>query len=109
MAVRRIDETISVAPQIAPEEVPGLAQAGFKGIVNNRPEGEEHGQPHQLVTHRTDLHTRAGSDLRGSGNEPSSHHLSSGIVADGLVALDHEVPVQPVRRLQVSDATASAG
>ena len=45
MAVRRIDETISVAPQIAPEDVPGLAEAGFKGIVNNRPEGEEHGQP----------------------------------------------------------------
>ncbi|ATY33306.1 TIGR01244 family sulfur transferase [Sphingomonas psychrotolerans] len=43
--IRKIDETISVAPQIAPEEVAGLAAAGFTAIVNNRPEGEEFGQP----------------------------------------------------------------
>ncbi|UZK65528.1 TIGR01244 family sulfur transferase [Sphingomonas sp. M1-B02] len=45
MTLRRIDETISVAPQIAPEEVPALAAAGFKAIVNNRPEEEEYDQP----------------------------------------------------------------
>lgn len=43
--IRKVDEKISVAPQIAPEEVAGFAAAGFKAIVNNRPEGEEHGQP----------------------------------------------------------------
>lgn len=43
--IRRIDDRISVAPQIAPEDVPGIAAAGFKAIVNNRPDGEEAGQP----------------------------------------------------------------
>jgi uncharacterized protein (TIGR01244 family) len=43
--IRKIDEQISVAPQIAPDEVAALAAAGFKAIVNNRPEGEELGQP----------------------------------------------------------------
>ena len=43
--LRKIDETISVAPQIAPEDVPALAEAGFRAIVNNRPDGEEMAQP----------------------------------------------------------------
>lgn len=43
--IRKIDEEISVAPQIAPEDVAAIAAAGFRGIVNNRPEGEELSQP----------------------------------------------------------------
>jgi uncharacterized protein (TIGR01244 family) len=43
--IRTIDDSISVAPQISPEDVAALAAAGFTGIVNNRPEGEEAGQP----------------------------------------------------------------
>lgn len=43
--IRKIDDSISVAPQIRPEDVPALAAAGFKAIVNNRPDDEEHGQP----------------------------------------------------------------
>ena len=43
--IRKIDEQISVAPQIAPEDVAAFADAGFKAIVNNRPEAEELGQP----------------------------------------------------------------
>jgi uncharacterized protein (TIGR01244 family) len=43
--IRKIDDKISVAPQIAPEEIAELARAGFKGIVNNRPDGEDAGQP----------------------------------------------------------------
>lgn len=43
--LRKIDDSISVAPQIRPEDVAALAAAGFKGIVNNRPDDEEHGQP----------------------------------------------------------------
>lgn len=45
MTLRRIDDTISVAPQIAPEDVPALAAAGFVAIVNNRPDDEDAGQP----------------------------------------------------------------
>ena len=43
--IRRIDEHVSVAPQIVPEDVAGLAAAGFTAIVNNRPDGEDAGQP----------------------------------------------------------------
>uniref|UniRef100_UPI0035CB57E9 TIGR01244 family sulfur transferase n=1 Tax=uncultured Sphingomonas sp. TaxID=158754 RepID=UPI0035CB57E9 len=43
--LRTIDATISVAPQIAPEALAELAAAGFAAIVNNRPDGEDPGQP----------------------------------------------------------------
>lgn len=43
--IRKIDDSISVAPQIRPEDVAALAAAGFKGVVNNRPDDEELGQP----------------------------------------------------------------
>ena len=43
--IRKIDDKISVAPQIAPEAVADLAAQGFVAIVNNRPDGEDAGQP----------------------------------------------------------------
>jgi uncharacterized protein (TIGR01244 family) len=43
--IRRIDDRISVAPQISPGDVAGIAAAGFVAIVNNRPDGEDAGQP----------------------------------------------------------------
>lgn len=43
--LRRIDDNISVAPQIAPEDVAAIVAAGFVRVVNNRPDGEEAGQP----------------------------------------------------------------
>ena len=45
MTPRRIDDSISVAPQIAPEDMAMLAEQGFGLVINNRPEGEEAGQP----------------------------------------------------------------
>ncbi|KHA64307.1 MULTISPECIES: TIGR01244 family sulfur transferase [unclassified Sphingomonas] len=43
--IRHINESISVAPQIAVEHVADIAAAGFKTIVNNRPDDEDTGQP----------------------------------------------------------------
>lgn len=43
--IRTIDSKVSVAPQIAPEQMPDIAAAGFVAIVNNRPDDEEPGQP----------------------------------------------------------------
>ncbi|MCW6531623.1 MULTISPECIES: TIGR01244 family sulfur transferase [Sphingomonas] len=43
--IRPIDATISVAPQIAPEDIAAIKAAGFVAIVNNRPDDEEGGQP----------------------------------------------------------------
>lgn len=43
--IRRIDEHVSVAPQIAPEDMAAIKAAGFTAIVNNRPDDEQDGQP----------------------------------------------------------------
>ncbi|MDP3261726.1 MAG: TIGR01244 family sulfur transferase, partial [Tabrizicola sp.] len=45
MDIKTLDEGLSVAGQIRPEEVPGLAEAGFRTIICNRPDGEDPGQP----------------------------------------------------------------
>lgn len=45
MDLRRIDDTVSVAPQITVADVAAIKAAGFVAIVNNRPDGEEDGQP----------------------------------------------------------------
>lgn len=45
MQLRQLDSGTFVAGQIAPDDVPGLAARGIALIVNNRPDGEERGQP----------------------------------------------------------------
>jgi uncharacterized protein (TIGR01244 family) len=42
---RQIDDKTLIAGQIAPEDVPALKQLGVTMIVNNRPDGEDVGQP----------------------------------------------------------------
>jgi uncharacterized protein (TIGR01244 family) len=42
---RRVTDQLSVAPQISVEDVAEAARLGFKLIVNNRPDGEQPGQP----------------------------------------------------------------
>ena len=43
--MRRLDEHTYVAGQIRPEEMADIKAAGVSMIVNNRPDGEEPGQP----------------------------------------------------------------
>ena len=45
LSIRQVTQNVSVAPQIAPEDVHAIKAAGFTAIVNNRPDGEEPGQP----------------------------------------------------------------
>ncbi len=45
MDIRKIDEDISVAPQIALDDVAEIARLGFKTLVANRPDREDPGQP----------------------------------------------------------------
>lgn len=45
MILRKIDDGISVAPQIAPGDLGEAAEAGFTMVINNRPDEEEVGQP----------------------------------------------------------------
>jgi uncharacterized protein (TIGR01244 family) len=45
MEVRRLGDGFAVSPQVAPEDMAALAEAGFGTVINNRPDGEEPGQP----------------------------------------------------------------
>lgn len=45
METRELNENLSVAGQIAPEQVSTVAERGFKSVICNRPDGEEPGQP----------------------------------------------------------------
>ena len=42
---RTVTDDFSVSPQIAPADVATAAAQGFKLIINNRPDGEQPGQP----------------------------------------------------------------
>lgn len=42
---RTIDSSVSVYGQLRPEDVATAASLGFRTLVNNRPDGEEAGQP----------------------------------------------------------------
>ena len=42
---RRVTDDLSVAPQISVADVAEAARQGFKTVINNRPDGEEPGQP----------------------------------------------------------------
>ncbi|MEO5938590.1 MAG: TIGR01244 family sulfur transferase [Sphingomonas sp.] len=43
--IRKVDDSISVAPQIQPEDIAAIKAAGFVAVVNNRPDDEQEGQP----------------------------------------------------------------
>ena len=42
---RKLDETISVAGQVGPEDIAAAAAQGFTFVINNRPDDEQPGQP----------------------------------------------------------------
>ena len=43
--IRQLDDRVMVSGQVAPHEIAGLAEQGITVLVNNRPDGEEQGQP----------------------------------------------------------------
>jgi len=45
MDLRKITEDFSVSPQIEVADIPAVAEAGYRAILCNRPDGEEVGQP----------------------------------------------------------------
>ncbi len=42
---KKVTDTVSVSPQIGKADIDAAAEAGFSLIINNRPDGEEGGQP----------------------------------------------------------------
>jgi uncharacterized protein (TIGR01244 family) len=45
LELKRINDDVSVAPQISPDDMPALKAAGFTTVINNRPDGESPDQP----------------------------------------------------------------
>jgi len=43
--VKRINDHVSVSPQISPADFPALKALGFTAVINNRPDGESPDQP----------------------------------------------------------------
>jgi len=43
--LRRINDRVSVAPQIGPDDLTAIKAAGFAAVINNRPDGESPDQP----------------------------------------------------------------
>jgi uncharacterized protein (TIGR01244 family) len=60
--IRQLDDKVMVSGQVAPHEVAGLAEQGVTMLVNNRPDGEEAGQP--LAGEIEDAAAAAGIDYR---------------------------------------------
>ena len=45
MELKRINDHVSVSPQISPDDIAAIKAAGFVAIINNRPDGESPDQP----------------------------------------------------------------
>ena len=45
LELKRINDDVSVAPQISPDDMPAIKAAGFAAVINNRPDGEAPDQP----------------------------------------------------------------
>ncbi|MBV1703501.1 MAG: TIGR01244 family phosphatase, partial [Hyphomicrobiales bacterium] len=45
MVIKPLSSDVAVSPQVAVHEIAEVAKAGFRSVVNNRPDGEEAGQP----------------------------------------------------------------
>jgi len=60
--IRQLSDRVMVSGQVAPHEVAGLVEEGVTVLVNNRPDGEEAGQP--LASEIEDAAAAAGISYR---------------------------------------------
>ncbi len=79
----RLDGKVLVAGQISPADVGAAADEGVSTIVNNRPDGEEPGQPDSVMI--AEAARRAGLDYY---HIPVAGGLSPDQVAETLAAIE---------------------
>ena len=65
MNIVKLTDSLAVAAQITPDDVADIAAAGYRVLINNRPDGEEGTQPSAAAL---------GAAARAAGLE--YHHLS---------------------------------
>lgn len=49
MSIAKLSSSFSVSPQLRLDDLAGIAAAGFRAVVNNRPDGEAPDQPGSLA------------------------------------------------------------
>lgn len=69
LSLTRLDADVCVSPQLDPAAMAALAEAGFKSVINNRPDGE------------------------GGPDQPTSAQVEAAALAAGLAYV--HLPVQP--------------
>ena len=74
---KRLSERLSVMPQIDPAELNALAEAGFRSIISNRPDGEEQDQPSWAAIEQA---------ARDAGMEARHIPVTPGAITDDAVA-----------------------
>jgi sulfide:quinone oxidoreductase len=84
-SLKRLTPFLAVAAQMQPADMGSLAAAGFRSVINNRPDGEGEGQP-------TSAEMRAAAQASGL----DYHHLPvvSGQIGEGDVAAFAELLAQ---------------
>ena len=88
--IRPLNDSIAVAPQIALDDIAAIKAAGYVAILNNRPDGEEPGQPDGDT-----IRTAAEAAGLGYSAIPVTHagfsHPQLDAMAAALVAADGPV------------------
>lgn len=77
MKINRVDDIISVAPQILASDLADIAAAGFRTVICNRPDGEGNDQP---------LFSEIAAAAGAAGLDAIYLPVESGKVTDGDVA-----------------------
>lgn len=97
---RKVDENFVVAGQISPEDLPKIAEAGFKTIVCARPDHEEPGQPDFAVIARA---------AKAAGLQ-AVHIPVSGMVGEGqLIRMEKALKELPAPMFGYCRSGARAG
>ena len=82
--IRQLDDKVLISGQIRPEDMAELKQRGVTMLVNNRPDGEEPGQPLGVEIERAAA--QAGIDYRSvpiiKGIGPADAEAMSEAIAD---------------------------
>ena len=84
---KKLDESVSVSPQISTDDLPAIAAQGFKSIICNRPDGESADQTPYAVIEAAAL--QAGIPIR---NIPV---VSGAITMDDVVAMKQAMAELP--------------
>ncbi len=69
---------ISITGQITPDQVPMIAENGFKTIINNRPDGEEANQPTSAeIAAAAEKAGLVYEEISFAGNELNQTHVEA--------------------------------